>query len=348
MDSGLTVLSWNVNGETAVSGSQLRRQLEFFDSECGDVDVFLFQAVRNEPTDAAGWDEHLSAFIEYFEGEPREYHVTHTGDWSQELFESDVQPHAGITSPHNRCNVTVSRWPIERRSLSLRNIGHRKPRGLNYYYSQFPEKILVGEIDTSGDPAVDLDSIEVWNVGIINDSNWGEEKVNMLETVYDRIYLQNKKLDQPLILGGDFNAPQIETSEKEIVPHGGTQYTQYPFYGDPNYFQEPDGEMVESTFGQRWRDAEQQLFDSEVGEWEMQDAYLASSSESYEASTVDYTHIVHNGNPSKKRLDHILVSSDFSVGHCGIWNGRRSRVDGMKGGTGYKSDHAPVVARVQL
>ena len=343
MRDHLTILSWNLNGETAVSDSQLQGQLQFIEEHCTDVDVFLFQAVRNNTADGE-WDDHLEAFIDYFEGHSLEYHVAHTGDWSRELMESDVQPHTDISGTHNRCNVTVSRWPIERQPLDLRNIGHRKPRGLNYYYSHFPEKMLVANIDTSADDSVEADTVEVWNVGIINGANWGEEKVNMLETVYGRIYLQNKKLDHPVILGGDFNAPKEETSDKQIIPHGGTEYTHYPFYGDPYYVQEAGEVAVEQTFGQRWRTAEKQLFDQALGEWEMQDTYLASPSGEYEASTEEYTHIVHNGNPSKKRLDHILVSADFTVRGCEIWNGRDGSLDGMNGNGTYKSDHAPVVA----
>ncbi|WP_336024680.1 hypothetical protein [Halobellus salinisoli] len=89
-------------------------------------------------------------------------------------------------------------------------------------------------------------------------------------------------------------------------------------YGHPYYFQEETDETVEHTFGQRWRKAEKQLFDQDVGEWDMRDTYLASPTETYEASTEEYTHIVHNGNPSKKRLDHILVSDHFTANKCEI------------------------------
>jgi exonuclease III len=57
----LTVLSWNLNGETSVSDSQVRAQLRFLDEHCSDVDVFLLQAVRNLDTTADNWDVHLDA-----------------------------------------------------------------------------------------------------------------------------------------------------------------------------------------------------------------------------------------------------------------------------------------------
>lgn len=348
MTEGLTFLSWNLNGETPVSDSQLEAQLDFIDDQCGDVDVLLFQAVRNESTGTKSWGKHLQSLLDLFENRFGECHVAHTGDWSQDLMESTIQPHADITGTHNRCNVTVSRWPVERRPLDLRNRGDRKPKQLDYYYSHFPEKMLVTEFDTSGDENVDAEKIECWNVGIINGANWGEEKVNMLETIYGRIYLQNEKLDHPVMLGGDFNAPKKETADREILPHGGSNYTNYPFYGTPYYLDEGKDGLVEYEFGERWRRAEQRIFVESLGEWDMKDAYLSAPAGGYEPSTEEYTHVIHNGTPSKKRLDHILVSSHFDIESCEIWNGRRHSLDGLNGDGRYKSDHAPVVADVYL
>ncbi|WP_157971660.1 hypothetical protein [Halorussus litoreus] len=90
MRDSLTILSWNLNGETAVSDSQLQGQLQFLDEHCTDVDVFLFQAVRNKNTEDGEWDDHLEAFLDYFEGHSLEYYAAHTGDWSRELMDSDV------------------------------------------------------------------------------------------------------------------------------------------------------------------------------------------------------------------------------------------------------------------
>lgn len=346
MSDSLSILSWNVNGETSVPESQLEAQLEFIEEYCSDVDVFLLQAVRNQGATDESWDDHLASLLEFFNS-TLNYHAVHTGDWSRELFDSDVQPHADLTGIHNRCNLTASRWPLERRPLTLRNVGNRKPRKLNYYYSHFPEKILVADIDTSGDPAIGVDRIESWNVGIVNGASWGEEKVNMLETVYGRIYLQNVKMDHPVLLGGDFNAPKMETDAREIVPHSGPDYDGYPGYGDPSHVGEDIGETRQHTFGQRWSRAEKQLFDSEVSDWNMCDAYLSLPESEYEPSVEDHTHVIHNGNPQKKRLDHVLVSDNFEVAGCRILNGRDGKPNGFRGDS-YRSDHAPVVADVTL
>jgi endonuclease/exonuclease/phosphatase family metal-dependent hydrolase len=336
-------MSWNVQGEIGIGEVRLQRQLDFLDEHTADVDLFLFQAVHYEPEPMDNGHGQLGALLDYFAN--RAYHVVHTGDWAHELAESNVQPHADIEGTHNRCNVIASRWPIERRPLTLGNHGDRKPRQLDYYYSHFPEKMLVAEIDVSNEPAIPANTVETWNVGIINGANWGEEKLNMLETVYGRIYLQTTKTETPVLLGGDFNAPKRETADGEIIPHGNTagQYTNYPYYGDPYYLRDSPDELQEFRFNQRWQLAEARLFDSDVSQWGMRDAYWAAESSRQESSTEDYTHIVHSGTPSKKRLDHVLVSQQFDVDRCTLWNGEGTSISGLD-----SSDHAPVVAELKM
>jgi len=320
----------------------MQRQLDFLDKHAADVDIFLFQAVNYEQeVESEGWGGQLGALCDYFAKD--DYYVAHTGDWAQELAESTVQPHADIEGAHNRCNLTVSRWPIERSPLTLRNRGNRKPRGLNYYYSHFPEKILVTKIDMSTDSTTLVDTLEAWNVGIINGANWGEEKLNMLETVYGRIYLQTTKTGTPILLGGDFNAPKRETEDQTIIPHGkgAGQYTNYPDYGHPHYFQDSAGDVTELEFSQRWQLAETRLFDPNSSDWGMKDVYWAAEESPHAASTEDYTHVLPNGSPKRKRLDHILVSQQFDVLECDLWNGEQDSTDSFA-----VSDHAPVVTTI--
>lgn len=339
----MTIMSWNVQGEIGISDRRLQQQLDFLDEHTLDIDLFLFQAVHYEESAAVAWAGQLGALREYFS--TRGYHTVHTGDWAQELRDSSIQPHADITGAHNRCNLIASRWPLTRRPLSLRNRGNRKPRNLNYYTTQFPEKLLVAELDLSADPGFSVDTVETWDVGIINGANWGEEKLNMLETVYGRLYLQTTKTDTPVVLGGDFNAPKRETADGKIIPHGKNagQYTQYPFYGEPYHLREDDGEVTEFRFDQRWQRAEAHLFDPEVSEWAMQDVYWAAEHSRRAASTEDFTHVIPNGSPTEKRLDHILVSEHFTVHRCELWNGTGSAINGLD-----PSDHAPVITEVDL
>lgn len=337
------VMTWNLQGEVGIDESRLQRQLDVLDTHAGDVDCLLFQAVNAEEGSPGDWGGHLGTLIDHLEA--RGYHVVHTGEWAQELAASTVQPHADITAPHNRCNLTASRWPIERRPLPLRNRGDGKPHGLNYYYVHFPEKLLLGTVDCSGDPDVPVDELQVWNVGIINGAGWGEEKVKMLETVYARIYLETTTTDTPVLLGGDFNAPKHENADGTITPHGANkgQYTRYPFYGDPHYLRGDDDQIDEYRFDRRWQLAERRIFDPEVGEWGMSDAYWAAKESQRASSEDDFTHIVHNATPPAKRLDHLLVSETLEARECELWNGTGGSVDGLDA-----SDHAPVVASLRF
>lgn len=339
----MKMVSWNVQGESGIRSARMQRQLEFLETHASDADFLLFQAVNYERTEGDGWGGQLGTLRDYLV--ERDYSITHTADWAEELVNSNVQPHTHIEAAHNRCNLLASRWPIERRPLTLRNKGNRKPQEVNYYYSHFPEKILVSEVDLSESPALAADAIEVWNVGIINGAKWGEEKLNMLETVYSRIYLQTTKTDTPVLLGGDFNAPKREQKDGSIVPHGQntSQYTAYPDYGDPHYFQDSADNPTELEFRQRRQFSEARIFDADFGEWGLRDVYWAADKSSKRPSVEDYTHIVQSGTPQKKRLDHMLVSQQFGVEACKLWNGEQEAPDGLQ-----VSDHAPVMAILQI
>lgn len=343
MAESITAMTWNVQGEIGIGDDRMERQLEFLDVHTTEIDLFLFQAVNYKKGSTETWQGQLGRFLDYFSN--RDYHVIHSGDWAQELLDSNIQPHAGIEGAHNRCNLIASRWPVSRRSLTLRNHGDRKPRKLNYYYSHFPEKMLVGEVDISEATASIAETLHTWNVGIINGANWGEEKLNMLETMYARIYLHTTKTDTPVLLGGDFNAPKRETADGEIIPHGTNagQYTNYPYYGDPYYLRERGDGMNDFRFDQRFQLAEARIFDSEISEWNIRDVYWAAEKSRQEPSTEDFTHVVHSGTPSKKRLDHILVSQQFDVHRCDLWNGEGGAINGLR-----PSDHAPVVTEVGI
>ena len=349
MSENITVMTWNVHGEIGASTEKIRRQTEFFDKHHSDTDLFLLQAVNYEKEEG-GWTGQLGEFLQYFGGK-RGYYCTHTGDWAHELYNSDIQPYHNISAPFNRCNLTVSKWPIDRQPLDLRNRGNRKPVALNYFYTNFLTGLLVSDIHHPSKKASDSEGFEVWNASIIHGAGWKEEKVNALETVYARIYLQNEKTNKNLILGGDFNAPKKEIRQEtedgvvgEVVPHNsGRLHYDKPFYGNPYRYQNGDGGTVKFPFKQRWGNAESYIFDSEKSDWDMRDAYWSSVESAKKSSTADYTHVVHNGNPSNKRLDHILASDHFDVLNCEIQNGEHGSANGFDA-----SDHAPVVAELEI
>lgn len=339
----MRVMSWNVQGETGISDRRMQQQLKFLQAHASDIDLLLFQAVHYERTENDGWGGQLGTIRDYLTR--HDYAIVHTADWAEELATSNVQPHTDIVGAHNRCNLIASQWPITRCPLTLRNRGSGKPRGLNYYYSHFPEKMLVAEVDVSASPELAADTLELWNVGIINGANWGEEKVNMLETVYERIYLQTTKTDTPVLLGGDFNAPKREKADRSIVPHGENdcQYTAYPDYGDPHYVREFDGDIVELEFKHRRKFAEIRMFDPDMGDWRLQDVYWTADESLRKPSVEDYTHVVPNGTPARKRLDHVLVSQQFEVETCELYNGKLESPDALQA-----SDHASVVTSLRI
>ena len=350
MKQNIRAMTWNVHGEIGAPTEKIQRQTEFFDEHHSDTDLFLLQSV-NYDKEEGGWSGQLGEFLRYFGGK-RDYYCTHTGDWAHELYNSDVQPYHNIKAPFNRCNLTVSKWPIDRQPLDLRNRGNGKPVGLNYFYTNFLTGPFVSDVHHPSEESFDNEGLEVWNASIIHGAGWKEEKINALETVYARIYLQNKKTNKNVILGGDFNAPLKEISkqdsdddETEIIPHSGNdhQATNRPFYGDPYRYRDPEDGSSEFTFSQRWKNAERYVFDPEFSDWDMRDAYWTADECERKSSTDDHTHVVNNGNPANKRLDHILASDHFDAKRCEIQNGEDTEANGFDA-----SDHAPVVAELAL
>lgn len=167
----------------------------------------------------------------------------------------------------------------------------------------------------------------------------------MLETVYGRISLQTSETDLPVLLGGDFNAPERERADGSIVPHGGNKstYTAYPDYGEPHHVRAADGDVAELEFKQRWQRAEARIFDPAVGDWRLRDTYWIAEESARAPSTEDYTHVLPDGTPARKRLDHVLASQQFTVESCEILNGQAGSPDATQA-----SDHAPVVTTLQI
>ena len=346
MTENITVMTWNTNGDTGISTSRIEEQKEFLDDHHQDTDLFLLQAVRHDGTNSSG-DNHFEELKRYFE--ERGCAVADTRDWERELLSSTVQPYCDINAPFKRCKMTTSQWDLDRKPLDLKNRGNRKPVRLNYFYVNFLTGPFVCDVYLPGQETTDEEGLEVWNTGIIHGSGWKEEKINALETVYARINLQNEKTDKKVILGGDFNSPYKELNEQdsegdehEIIPFDPEDVlTNYPFYGHPYYYNESGEEPEKFTFAQRWRNAERYVFDPDFGDWDMSDAYRAT--DEWESSTEDHTHVVHNGNPPNRRLDHVLVDDHFDVISCEIQNGEGGTADGFDA-----SDHAPVKAELEL
>lgn len=352
MTEDITVMTWNTNGEGGIAQSTIHDQINFLDRYHQDTDLFLLQAV-NYAKEGDEEPSHFQQLKDYFED--RDYHIADTRDWAHQLLNLDVQPYHNISGPFKRCKITASNWSIDRKPLDLRNEGNWKPEHLNYFYASFLTGPFVSNVHHPAVETTDNEGLEVWNTGIIHGSGWKEEKIKALETVYGRIYLQNKQTNKKIILGGDFNAPWKETiaeenghKEVDIHPHSpDPKHLDKPFYGNPYRYQAGDEDTEEFPFSQRWRNAESYIFDSEKTDWDMKDVYWHADDSLKRDSTDDHTHVVNNGNPPNKRLDHLLADDHFNVKSCEIQNGIDVKANGFKNGA-TPSDHAPIKARLQI
>ena len=351
MTQEITVMTWNLRGENNPSRDTICEQIDFLEEYHEETDLFLFQAVDYIKKDDTEDFSHFQQVKKYFDD--RGYDTTDNRSRNRQLLNLDVQPYHNITSPFKRCKITASRWPIDEKMLDLRNNGNRKPRHLNYFYASFLTGPFVSDIHLPDEDTTDNEGLEVWNTGIIHGAGWKEEKIKALETVYSRIYLQNQKTNKKIILGGDFNAPWKETKEQgsaEIHPHSpDPKHLDKPFYGNPYRYQDEESGTKQFSFSQRWRNAESYIFDSEKSDWDMKDAYWNADDSLKLPSTDDHTHVVNNGNPPNKRIDHILADAHFNITSCDIQNGVGDEIDanGFRNGV-TPSDHAPVKATLQI
>lgn len=196
----LRVLSWNVNKSSNREG-RVDDQLAFLE-DCA-VDVVLLQEVRygSENKWLHRWEEGLA---EMGLGEQ-----VHSCDWAAELADSDVPPHSDIGHDNGHITAVNTDWELTRQPQTIRD--HIEKYDQSYYSTHFPEKILVSTLDTGAE------EIELWNVRAVPGNGWGEEKVKILETVYDRLTLNE---DGVRVLAGDFNTPDRELRDGQAIPFG--------------------------------------------------------------------------------------------------------------------------------
>ena len=353
MTEEITAMTWNTNGAGGIAETMIQSQIDFFNEHHQDTDLFLLQDVRYEKQPGDDWSGHLGKLIQYFENSG--YHCEHTADWDYQFRNLDAQPYQNITSPFKRCKLTASRWEMDRNPLDLSEMRKRNPEHLNYFYANFPTSILVTDVHHPSHETTDNEGLQIWNGSAIHGSGWKEEKINILETIYSQIYLQNDRTDKKVVLGGDFNAPKKELPKEtekgtvgEIVPHNsGKLYYREPFYGNPYRYQDEDNGTVKFPFKQRWGNAESYIFDSEKSDWDMKDAYWHADHSAKQSSADDYTHDFHMDSVDNKRLDHLLADDHFNIKSCEIQNGVNVEVNGSINGA-KPSDHAPVKATLEI
>lgn len=196
----MRVMSWNVE-KSANSSSRIDEQLDYIE-DC-DVDVLLLQEVwyGKENEWIEDWTEGLA---NQGLGE-----IEHSCDWAAELADSSVPPHEDIGHENGHITAVNEDWNL---SLEAQQIRDRlENRDHSRFSTNFPEKILVTELET---PAT---TVELWNVRAVPGNSWGEEKIKIFETVYDRLTEAGKR---KRILAGDFNSPDEELSDGQAVPFG--------------------------------------------------------------------------------------------------------------------------------
>lgn len=193
-------MSWNVQKSSNRNG-RIDRQLDFIQG-CG-LDVLLLQEVRHgrDQKWVEVWKEGLS---DMGLGE-----IEHSCDWAAELADSSVPPHDNIGHDNGHITAVNTEWDL---SLNDQLIRERlKSTDRSDFTTNFPEKILVTELETP------QTTVEIWNVRAVPGNPWGEEKIKIFETVFERLTSAEKR---SRILAGDFNTPDKELADGQAVPFG--------------------------------------------------------------------------------------------------------------------------------
>ena len=262
----MRVLSWNVNKSSNREG-RIEDQLAVIEEHT--VDVLFLQEVRYgaEMKWLEVWQDGLE---ELGLGS-----IEHSCDWAAELAESTVPPHGDIGHDNGHITAVSGDWDLRRNEQLIRPTLERTDR--SKFDTNFPEKILVTEVE-----APDVD-IECWNVRAVPGRSWGDEKIKILETVYDRIAEAGSATR---LLAGDFNSPRRELPDGQAVPFG--------------YDKDDD-------VRDRWVSAELNVLKG-LGHLDMVDAFR---------HVHGYGKVgVKDTSWKSKRYDHIFASSSLSPRRC--------------------------------
>jgi exonuclease III len=293
----MDVLSWNVQGAFPPQGSpeRIEAQIDFIRDEAGCPDLLMLNEVTKTRRDL--WRDVLQTDAGYDE-------VVDTLDWAERLGQIDVPPFQDFDKVNGNLIAVHEESPLRdltRQRPSIRD----EPFGesdLKHWDTNFPEKILNAEVEL-GDRSIDL-----WNVRTVPGSMFGEEKIKILENVYERILAKGTG---PRILAGDFNAPEDETADGEVIPwrHG---------RGDP--------------LSERWKAAKRNILTGleDVG---MVDVFRTVNGYG-DLDALDVSHPTGDRDTlTGKRFDHVIASQRLNPHDC------HYDADGLD-----CSDHAPLVA----
>lgn len=259
-------MSWNVNKSSNLEG-RIDEQLTFIES-C-EVDVLFLQEVRHgtEMKWAKYWRDQLATLgLGQLED---------SLDSAAELATSSVPPHEDIGHDNGHITAVREHWDLKLKAPLIRERLRSTDR--SSFSTNFPEKILVTELDMS------QTEIELWNVRAVPGNPWGEEKIKIFETVYERL---TDVGEHPRILAGDFNTPDRELVDGQAVPFG--------------YDKDPE-------VRRRYVNAELNMLKG-LGHLGMVDVFRAHHG--YGELEIEDT------SWKNKRFDHIFASDSLDVGHC--------------------------------
>lgn len=297
----MRVMSWNVQGVFADRpyDEKIARQVDFIDSLDPSPDVVLLQEVSTVRPEL--WRSLLRDEAGY-EG------IVDTLDWAEELGESNIPPHDDIG--HSNGNLTAVRDPgsIELVRPRIRECPYDDD-DLKHFGTNFPEKILVSTFQGR-----DIE-LELWNVRAVPGNSWGEEKLKIFETVYNRLITEGRR---PRVLAGDFNSPADELADGQAVPFG----------------YDKDGEIW-----RRYVNAELNILKG-LGKLGMIDVFRAQHGYG-SLDVLDVSHATRTDDPLEVpetevegvRFDHVIASEELNPTDC----------DYELAGYEY-SDHAPIIA----
>lgn len=259
-------MTWNVNKSSNVQG-RIDDQVGFIDAR--GPDVLMLQEVRYGADDR--WLRHWIERLDNLGlGE-----IKHTCDWASALGDSTVPPHSDIGHDNGHLTAVRSNWQLHRREPTIRD--EVKSNEVGHFNTHFPEKILVTELETSNL------SINIWNVRAVPGNGWGEEKIKIFETVYERL---DREGQATRILAGDFNTPKAELADGQAIPFGHDKKGQ---------------------FKRRKVKAELQILKG-LGHLGMRDVFR----EQHGYGDID----VADWSWEDKRFDHIFASNELQVSNC--------------------------------
>lgn len=293
----MDVLSWNVQGAFPPQGSadRISAQIEYLVESADCPDLVMLNEVTTDRREL--WHEELRDTAGYSE-------IVDTLDWSRQLNEIDVPPFQDFNGVNGNLIAIHSESEIQnlqRQPASIRDAPFGDSE-LKHWDTNFPEKILNAEVDLDGS------TLDLWNIRTVPGSMYGEEKVKILENVYNRILSQS---DRPRILAGDFNAPKDETADGEVIPWRAGQ---------------------NDALSERWQEAERNILTG-LDTGGMVDVFRAIRGYG-ELDVLDISHPTgEEGSLSGKRFDHIIASEILNPSDC------------FYDEAGLEcSDHAPIIA----